>query len=67
MHWIWDRLARLTDHRARLRDTTGVSAIEYALIASLVAMAIIAAVLFLGGNVSSLYSNVADNVKPPLP
>ena len=66
MHWTWDRLARLTDHRARLGDA-GVSAIEYALIASLVAMAIIAAVFFLGGNVSSLYSNVAENVKPPLP
>jgi pilus assembly protein Flp/PilA len=43
-----------------LRDDLGVSAIEYALIAALIAVAIIIAVSFVGNEASSTYSNVAS-------
>lgn len=43
-----------------LRDDLGVSAIEYALIAALIAVVIIVAVSFLGNEASKTYSNVAS-------
>lgn len=41
-------------------DDRGVSAMEYALIAALIAVAIIIAVSFVGNEASSTYSNVAS-------
>ncbi len=43
-------------------DRKGVTAVEYGLIAGLIAVAIIAAVSLLGGNLSGLFHNVAQNV-----
>ena len=43
-----------------LRDDRGVTSIEYAMIASGVAVAIAATVMTLGSSVKSLYTSVAD-------
>ena len=43
-------------------DRKGVTAVEYGLIAGLIAVAIIAAITTLGGNLSGLFNNVANAV-----
>ncbi len=40
-------------------DETGATAIEYGLIAALIAVAIIGALTAVGGNMSRMYNNVA--------
>jgi pilus assembly protein Flp/PilA len=45
-----------------LNDQAGVTSIEYALMASLIAMAIIAAVGLLGNNVNILYEKVQQGM-----
>jgi pilus assembly protein Flp/PilA len=47
--------------RPRSHDE-GVSAIEYALIAALIALVIVIAVVALGSSMESLYSNIATHV-----
>ena len=42
-----------------LKDESGATAIEYGLIAALIAVAIIGAVTTLGGNTSSTFSTIA--------
>jgi len=44
------------------RDEDGVTAIEYGLIAALIAVVIIAAVEAVGGGVSSTFNSVADKL-----
>jgi pilus assembly protein Flp/PilA len=46
-----------------LRDESGVTAIEYALIAALIAVAIIGAVTTVGTNITSEFNNVAASLK----
>jgi len=49
---------------ARFRhDETGATAIEYALIASFIAVAIVAAAKGIGTNLNSTFNNVATNVR----
>ena len=48
--------------RKLLRDERGVTALEYALIAALVAVAIIGAVGLLGTNISSVFSTIANTI-----
>lgn len=50
-----------------IKEEDGVTAIEYALIASLIAGVIIAAVSLLGGNISTLFSTLADRIKAKTP
>ncbi len=45
-----------------IKDESGATAIEYGLIAGLVAVAIIAALGTLGDSLNLLFSNVADTV-----
>jgi len=45
-----------------LREERGATAIEYALIASLIAVAIVGAVITLGGSVSGLFNTVASDM-----
>ncbi|KVD80668.1 pilus assembly protein [Burkholderia sp. ABCPW 14] len=47
---------------SRLRDESGVSAIEYALIAALIAIVIIGSVQVVGTNLQSVFSTVASDV-----
>ncbi len=44
------------------RDEEGVTALEYGLIAALIAVVIIAAVSFLGTSVSAAFSSVASSI-----
>jgi len=45
-----------------LRDDSGATAIEYGLIAALIAVAIIAAASMLGGQLGNLFNNIADRL-----
>lgn len=45
-----------------LKNESGATAIEYGLIAALIAVAIIAAASLIGTNLSGTFSNVADNL-----
>jgi len=46
-----------------LRDETGVTSIEYALLGTLIAMAILVSVMALGLNLQELYDMVAGRVQ----
>lgn len=48
-----------------LKDESGATAIEYGLIASLIAIAIIAVLGTLGGNLSSKFNQVATELAKP--
>lgn len=48
----------------RFKRDEGVTAIEYGLIAALIAVVIIVAVILVGTNLSSTFSYVGDHVKP---
>lgn len=48
--------------RTLLRDECGATAIEYGLIAALIAVAIIATVATLGGNLTTTFGSVATNL-----
>ena len=43
-------------------DTSGATAIEYALIAGLISIVIITSVTLLGSNVKGLYQQIVDNM-----
>ena len=45
-----------------LRDEEGATMVEYGLLVALIAMVALAAVTTLGGNLSSLFNNVAGSV-----
>jgi pilus assembly protein Flp/PilA len=45
-----------------VKDESGATAIEYGLIAALIAVAIIAAVTLLGDNLDDLFRDIANNV-----
>jgi len=46
-----------------IRNESGATAIEYALIASLIAVAIITAVSTVGGKVSTVFTEVGNSLK----
>ncbi len=46
-----------------LHDDTAATAIEYALIASLIAVAIVAALTTLGGQLTNTFGEVSNNLK----
>ena len=46
----------------QLRSERGATAVEYGLMVALIAIVIIAAVVLLGGNLSSLFNEVANSV-----
>lgn len=47
-----------------LKDESGATAIEYGLIASLIAVAIITAATTLGTNISATFNSVANSIRP---
>ena len=49
---------------AFLKDDSGATAIEYGLIAAGIAIAIIAAVNLVGTNLTAVFQNIADKLKP---
>jgi len=46
-----------------LKDEEGVTALEYALIAGLIAVAIIVGATLLGTNINSMFNYIAGNLK----
>ena len=50
------------DVRTMLKDESGSTAIEYGLIAALVAVAIIAALSFVGTQLGTIFNDVASNL-----
>ena len=48
-----------------IRDEEGVTAIEYGLIAALIAVVIIAAVTTIGGNLKTIFNYIGTEVKKP--
>jgi Flp pilus assembly pilin Flp len=56
---IWDKADRLSERVSRAR---GQGLAEYALILALIAIVAIVALLFLGGQVSKILSNVGRSV-----
>lgn len=48
-----------------LKDEDGVTAIEYGLIAALIAVAIIAAITAVGSNLSTIFNYIAVQLKTP--
>lgn len=49
--------------RKILKDSKGATAIEYGLIAALIAVAAISAMSTLGGKISTTFNNVSSNLK----
>ena len=50
---------------AFLKDEEGATAVEYAIMVSLIAAVIIGAVTLVGGNTSATFTGVAGNITPP--
>jgi pilus assembly protein Flp/PilA len=53
----------VTYFRKLLKNSRGATAIEYGLIAALIAVAAISAMSQLGGKISTTFNNVSDNLK----
>jgi len=47
------------------KDQSGATAIEYGLIAGLIAVAIITAVGLIGTDIAAYFQNIADTLQPP--
>ncbi len=45
-----------------LRDERGASAVEYALLVSLIALAIIATVILLGGRLNAIFQSIVNGI-----
>jgi len=58
-------LSRMVVGWLSITSESGVTAVEYGLIASLIALAIIVGVTLLGVNLGGLFSYIAGQVKPP--
>jgi pilus assembly protein Flp/PilA len=56
------RLVKFQVKVAALRSDRGATAVEYGLMVALIAIVIIVAVGLLGGNLSTLFNNVANSV-----
>ena len=55
-------LTRLVKLQSKLSNDRGATAVEYGLMVALIAIVIIAAVTFLGTNLSTLFQSVATKV-----
>lgn len=53
----------MTFFRKMIKNSKGATAIEYGLIAALIAVAAISAMSTLGGKISNTFNNVSDNLK----
>jgi pilus assembly protein Flp/PilA len=59
------RISRTVANWLSIESESGVTAIEYGLIASLVALAIIVGLTLLGVNLGNLFSYIGGKVQPP--
>lgn len=51
----------------RLRDDRGATAVEYGLMVALIAVVIIGAVVALGGTLTGLFEDTANQIENPTP
>ncbi|HWA69612.1 MAG TPA: Flp family type IVb pilin [Rhizomicrobium sp.] len=58
-------ISRKIATRLSITSESGVTAIEYGLIASLIAIGIIVGVTLVGGNLNLLFTYIAGKVNPP--
>jgi pilus assembly protein Flp/PilA len=56
------RITMITIAKKFLKDESGATAIEYGLIAALIAVVIVGGVTLIGTNLSALFTGVAGNV-----
>jgi len=63
INWALNKEIIMQFIRKMLKDSKGATAIEYGLIAALIAVAAISAMSALGGKVSSTFNNVSANLK----
>jgi pilus assembly protein Flp/PilA len=56
-------LVQYLQTRLAMSDERGAAAVEYALLVSLIAVAIVAAVLALGGQLSTTFDSITDSIK----
>lgn len=61
------RLSTTVAHWLSIESERGVTAIEYGLLAALVALAIIGGATLLGTNLGALFTYVGGKVAPPTP
>jgi pilus assembly protein Flp/PilA len=54
---------KMTFFRKMIKNSKGATAIEYGLIAALIAVAAISAMSQLGGKISSTFNNVSSNLR----
>ena len=59
-----ERLKRLKRLKRLVVDDSGVTAIEYGLIAALIAVVIIVAVTLVGGRLTNTFNAVANGLEP---
>ena len=55
-------LVKFQVRAAQLRDERGATAVEYGLMVALIAIVIIAAVITLGDNISTMFDSAADAI-----
>ncbi len=55
----------MNNMKSFMQDEEGVTAIEYGLIAALIAVVIIGAVTAVGGNLSTIFQSIADALITP--
>ncbi len=60
-------IARNIPLARRLRDQRGQDLAEYGMLIGLIALAVVAAVTLLGGNLSLVFTNIAGAVGPWVP
>jgi pilus assembly protein Flp/PilA len=60
---FYGRRAKMSALKEFLNDDSGATAIEYGLIASLIALVIITSVATIGNKLSTTFSEVASNLK----
>ena len=58
------RLSKSVANWLSIESETGVTAIEYGLIASLIALAIIVAITLVGTNLAALFTTIATSLTP---
>jgi len=58
-------LSKKIAHYFSVESESGVTAIEYGLLASLVALGIIVGATLLGGNLGALFNYIGTQVQPP--
>lgn len=63
---MFDRAATMWLSR-RLKDQRGQDLAEYGMLIGLIALAVVAAVTLLGGNLNTVFTNIAGAVGPWVP